>query len=178
MLFTLRGQNQMRINMKSTTTLAILLATTPLLLAAPDLTKMPPASDKKDLTYAKDIQPMFKESCMRCHGAERPKAGLRLDSVEAVLKGSKDGKVVQPGKPLDSQLLIAVSQLDPKTAMPPKRRARGPGGQPPAASTEGDRKEGEQKGGPGGGPGGHPPAPPLTAEQVGIVRAWIAQGAK
>jgi hypothetical protein len=35
-----------------------------------------------------------------------------------------------------------------------------------------------QQGGPGGGGGGGPAPKPLTPEQVGLVRAWIDQGAK
>src|SRR5260221_10871758 len=90
-----------------------------------DVSKLPPASDKQGLTYAKDIRPLFEASCFRCHGADRPKAGLRLNSLEAVLKGGEDGKVVIPQKSKESPLLVAVAQIDDETAMPPKR---GPGG--------------------------------------------------
>src|SRR5258708_39190646 len=102
-----------------------------------DLTKLPPPAKKDGLTYAKDIRPMFEGSCFRCHTGERPKAGLRLDSLEAALKGSKDEKVIIPGKSQSSPLVIAVAQIDEEKAMPPKFRPghHGPGG------------------GPGGGPG-------------------------
>jgi hypothetical protein len=93
--------------------------------AVPDLSKLPPASDKKGLTYAKDIRPILEASCFKCHGDNRPKAGLRLNSLEAVLKGGEDGKVVIPEKSQESLLVIAASQIDDETAMPPKR---GPGG--------------------------------------------------
>src|SRR5258706_11886208 len=92
---------------------------------APDLSKLPRASDKQGLTYAKDIRPLLEASCFRCHGADRPKGGLRLNSLEAVLKGGEDGKVVIPQKSKESPLLVAVAQIDDETAMPPKR---GPGG--------------------------------------------------
>jgi hypothetical protein len=98
--------------------------------AEPDLSKLPPASDKKGLTYAKDIRPLFEASCFRCHGEERHRGDLRLDSLEAVLTGGQDGKVVVPGKSKESLLVIAVAQLDDETAMPPKRGGGrgGPGG--------------------------------------------------
>ena len=70
---------------------------------------------------------MFQVSCFRCHGEKEKKGGLRVDSLEAVLKGGKEGKVVEPGNAVKSQLLISVSQLDPESAMPPKPRARKPG---------------------------------------------------
>jgi hypothetical protein len=129
---------------------------------AVDVSKLPPPSARKDVTYEKDIKPLLQASCVNCHGADRPKAGLRLDSLEAVLKGSKEGKVLEVGKSEKSSLVIAVSQLDPELVMPPKPRARG------GANAA-----------PGGAPAGGPPQPkPLTAEQVGLVRAWIDNGAK
>ena len=49
--------------------------------ATVDWSKLPPAATVTGVTFDKDIQPMFKASCVRCHGAERPKAQLRLDSL-------------------------------------------------------------------------------------------------
>jgi hypothetical protein len=155
--------------------------------ADPDLSKLPPASDKKGLTYATDIQPIFKASCFGCHGEERHKADLRLDSLEGALKGSKDGVVIVPGKSEKSDLVLAVARLDPDTAMPPTRKPgkRGPGGPGGPNGGPDKRPGGGSTNGPAGGPppggpsGGNRPMPkPLTAEQVGLVRAWIDQGAK
>lgn len=153
-----------------------------------DLSKLPAASPQKDLTYAKDIKPLFEASCFRCHGEKEKKGGLRLDSLEAVLKGGKEGKVVEAGNAVKSALLISVSQLDPENAMPPKPRARkpgqggpgGPGGPGHAGGTNAPAgAPGQKPGGPGGPGGGNfTPAKPLTPEQVGLVRAWIDQGAK
>ncbi|HEX4350914.1 MAG TPA: c-type cytochrome domain-containing protein [Verrucomicrobiae bacterium] len=175
-----------------------------------DWSKLPPASTETGVTFDKDIAPIFKASCIRCHGAERPRAGLSLDSLDGVLKGTKDGPILTAGDSANSQLVKAVSQLDPKMAMPPKPRPRrGPPGGPmgtngPAAQAPGEipgaatppppPAGGDQppagpppEGGPGGpppgGPGAGGPPPrmmpkPLTAEQVGLVRAWIDQGAK
>lgn len=152
-----------------------------------DLSKLPPASSQTGVTFEKDILPIFKESsCTRCHGAERPKAGLRLDNLESVLKGSKDGKVVTVGDSAKSELVIAVSRLDPETAMPPERKNRGnrgPGNasrQPGPGENHPDLKAGTNQPAARGqsrAPMGPPPKP-LTAEQIGLVRAWIDQGAK
>lgn len=122
-----------------------------------DVSKLPPASTRKDITYEKDIKPIFEASCIKCHGEKKPKAGLRVDNLEALLKGGEEGKVIEAGNAVKSSLLIAVSQLDPELLMPPKPKKR-PAGAPEA-------------------PGGPPPKP-LTPEQVGLVRAWIDQGAK
>ena len=171
-----------------------------------DLSKLPPAADKKGVTYAKDIRPILEESCFRCHGEERQKGDLRLDSLQAVLKGGEDGKVVVPGDSRKSLLVAAVAQINDEIAMPPKRRPGspgGPGGQggpggpggsgsrpprgpdganPPTGGPGGERGPGGagNPGRPGGFGGGGfgPPAKPLTPEQVGLIRAWIDQGAK
>src|SRR5882724_3299172 len=95
--------------------------------AAIDLSKLPPVSKQESVTFDKDIKPLFEASCTRCHGTDRPKAGLRLTSLENVLKGSKEGKVIEVGKSEKSDLVICVAQLDPETAMPPKQRAHKPG---------------------------------------------------
>ena len=108
--------------------------------AGPDLTKLPPPADKTGVTYAADIRPLLLASCFNCHGQQRQRGGLRLDSLEAVLRGGDDGKVITPGKSKDSLLVVAVAQLDEETAMPPKRgrgAAGGPGGRRPG---EGERR--------------------------------------
>ena len=114
---------------------------------AVDTSKLPPASDKKDVTYATDIKPIFEKSCVKCHGAEKPKGKLRLDSLEGVLKGGQDGKVVEPGKSAESMLVHNVAHIgDEDDFMPP--------------------------------PDNKAHIPPLTKEQIGLIRAWIDQGAK
>jgi len=96
--------------------------------AAPDVSKLPPASTQPGITFAKDIQPIFQQSCLRCHGAEKQKGGLRFDTLEAALKGGEDGPVIVPGKSADSQLVIAVARIDNDSAMPPSRDGSVPKG--------------------------------------------------
>jgi mono/diheme cytochrome c family protein len=167
-----------------------LAATSWMAVASPDLSKLPAPAKKDGVTYEKDIRPILEASCVRCHGAERPKAGLRLDSLEGVLKGSREGKVIIAGQSEKSQLVLAVARVDEETAMPPKPRQRrgqggpGPGGAPPGGVPPGgqgaDQKAPQGAPGQGGGQkGGMANAPkPLTTEQVALIRAWVDQGAK
>src|ERR1043166_2738726 len=76
-----------------------------------DVSKIPPASTAQGVTYAKDIKPIFEKSCIKCHGEEKQKGKLRLDSVAAVLKGGEDGQVIQPGKSAESLLVHNVAHV-------------------------------------------------------------------
>jgi len=116
---------------------------TALLSADLDVSKLPPASSRKGLNFAADVQPVFKASCFKCHGEMKQKGGLRVDTLEAVLKGGENGVIVVKGDSAKSSLVHSIARLNDDIAMPPDGK--------------GD---------------------PLTAEQVGLVRAWIDQGAK
>ena len=72
-------------------------------------------------SFAKDIAPIFSARCVECHGDKKAKAGLRLDSLEAALKGSVDEKVVIPGKSAKSELFELISRKPGEDdIMPPK----------------------------------------------------------
>ena len=135
-----------------------------------DTSKLPPASTQQGVTFDKDIQPLFKASCVRCHSGDKPRAAYKLDTRENVLKDGRDGAMVVTGDSKNSLLVVAASRTNPRLAMPPQPRGRPGGGPPPGAGTNG----------PAGSESHGPPAPPppLTADQVGLVRAWIDQGAK
>jgi mono/diheme cytochrome c family protein len=53
------------------------------------------AEDKVD--FAKQIQPILRQNCVKCHGPEKQKGKLRLDSKEVAMKGGKDGVVIVAG---------------------------------------------------------------------------------
>jgi Planctomycete cytochrome C len=157
-------------------------------VAAADKSKLPPAADTKDVAFEKDIRPLFESACLRCHGGERARGNLHLDTLDGVLQGGEHGKDVIAGKSGDSPLVIAISQIDADLAMPPTRGPGGPrgpgGGGGPGGPGGGPDGPGGPEGrggpnGPGGPPGGFgPQSKALTPEQVGLVRAWIDQGAK
>ena len=128
-------------------TIAALGLLTVAMAADVDVSKIPPASDRKDVTYEKDIKPIFEKSCIKCHGAEKPKGKLRLDSLEGALKGGVDGKVVVPGASTKSILIHNIAHVGNEDEWMP----------PP------DNKN---------------KIKPLTNEEIGLIRAWIDQGAK
>ena len=65
--------------------------------------------------FNKDIRPVLSDKCFTCHGpdASQRKAKLRLDTEEGL------AKVVTPGKPQQSELLLRAVHTDPDEAMPP-----------------------------------------------------------
>lgn len=86
-----------------------------------DLSKLPPAAKQSGVTYAKHIQPMLQKSCFKCHGPEKQKARLRLDTLEFLKKGSRGKPVAIKGKSAKSKMVIAVARLaeDEDERMPP-----------------------------------------------------------
>lgn len=61
------------------------------------------------IDYAKQIRPIFADTCYKCHGAKKVKGKLRLDSRAAIEKGGKDGKIITPGDPAKSDLFRRIT---------------------------------------------------------------------
>ncbi|MDG3004991.1 PSD1 and planctomycete cytochrome C domain-containing protein [Paludisphaera mucosa] len=58
--------------------------------------------------FEQEVRPLLVAKCQSCHGPDKQKGGLRLDSREALLRGGETGAVVEPGKPGESPLVQAV----------------------------------------------------------------------
>ena len=70
--------------------------------------------------FETSVRPVLVESCQKCHGPEKQKADLRVDSREALLKGGSLGPAVVPGDPGESMLVQALSHAeDADLKMPP-----------------------------------------------------------
>jgi hypothetical protein len=52
----------------------------------------PVANVQQAMVYTHMVQPLLKNRCYSCHGAEKQKGKLRLDSKEFMLKGGKRGR--------------------------------------------------------------------------------------
>ncbi len=80
--------------------------------------KLPaPASGPVD--FDAQIRPIFETSCLRCHGAERPKGRFRLDTREDALKGGDNGIAIVPGDSAKSPIVYYVARLVEDMEMPP-----------------------------------------------------------
>ncbi len=114
----------------------------------PSAPPLPPASTKTGLTYATDIKPIFDANCVKCHSGDRPKAHLSLDTLDGILKGNKWGPILKAGDGTNSVVVKAVAHQLKDTD----------GWMPPMPNKAG--------------------ANTLTPEQIGLLIAWINQGAK
>ncbi len=103
--------------------------------------------------FEKQILPILKENCFKCHEKEKedngkikkPKGGLRLDGAALIMKGGKEypNENVVAGKPDDSWLAKTMALPDSDDmAMPPEGK--------------GDR---------------------ISAENQALIKKWIASGA-
>ncbi|HEY7116932.1 MAG TPA: c-type cytochrome domain-containing protein [Tepidisphaeraceae bacterium] len=108
------------------------------------------ADDAKGVQFFEaKVRPILAEHCVRCHGEEKHKGDLRLDTRENLLKGGKDDndkpqKVVELGNPDKSLMIEAIGYKNEDIQMPPPK------------------KKVSQK---------------LTDEQISTLKEWVKMGA-
>jgi uncharacterized membrane protein len=85
----------------------------------------PIANVQEAMVYEDIIQPILANKCYSCHSSRKQKGGLRLDDIEWILKGGKNGKVVKPGDAGESEI-IHRTQLprEHEDHMPPKEKTQ------------------------------------------------------
>lgn len=118
-------------------------------VALADEAKLPPASTKTGVTFATDIKPIFDASCVKCHSGQKAKAHLHLDTLEGTLNGGKNGK---------DKVVVAGDSAKSDLVKMVAHIGDPEGWMPPTKNRAG--------------------IGPLTTEQIGLIRAWIDQGAK
>ena len=77
--------------------------------------EIPEAARKQISRFENEIQPIFDERCVACHGGDAPQSGLDLRSLAGLLKGAKHGPVISEGF---SEKSVLVRQLS-SGVMPP-----------------------------------------------------------
>jgi hypothetical protein len=96
----------------------LLLAGTLSAQDTPGTTGVDAARDRID--FVRDIQPILRDHCYGCHGAEKKRGALRLDSREWVLRGGVSGKILIPGQAKASPLYLLLVDPDADSRMPQK----------------------------------------------------------
>ncbi|MDG2123944.1 MAG: hypothetical protein P8J87_09620, partial [Verrucomicrobiales bacterium] len=71
--------------------------------------------------FEKQILPILKDNCIKCHGPEKQKSELRVDQRASLLLGGDSGiAALVPGDPQASYLIEVIDGSDPEILMPPK----------------------------------------------------------
>jgi hypothetical protein len=73
--------------------------------------------------FDKEVLPILKANCFKCHGDGKTKGGLSLASRESLLKGGDTGPAISLEKPADSLVLKAISH-SADLQMPPPPAAK------------------------------------------------------
>jgi Planctomycete cytochrome C/SLA1 homology domain 1, SHD1 len=106
----------------------------PLFLTSIALGLFLPGNKSLAVDFEKDIQPILKDHCFKCHSGPNAKAKIRYDNVRYFKEvvGDHPSAIVVPGSPDKSKLLKLASLPQTSTdAMPPPKR-----GVPPMNSAE------------------------------------------
>jgi len=78
-----------------------------------------------DVEFTKDIKPILEQSCLKCHGAEKPKGKLSLETRAKAITGGDNGTALVPGKPADSPLYSStILPAEHDNVMPPQPKEK------------------------------------------------------
>jgi len=71
-----------------------------------------------EVDFVRDVQPILRQSCWKCHGFDQQRAELRLDTRSGALAGGRNGPVIVPGHADESALVARIEAADAKERMP------------------------------------------------------------
>lgn len=72
--------------------------------------------------FESHVRPLLATHCFKCHGPDKQKAGLRLDSLEGVLTGGDSGPAIVAGDVAHSPIVMAVRYSEDFVQMPPTKK--------------------------------------------------------
>lgn len=107
-----------------------------------------PPAANRKVEFISEIYPIFHAACIPCHGPEKQKGKYRMDTREGAFKLTSDHGPAIAPKESAKSAIVLMMAGQIDEMLMPP-----PGGKP-----------GESD--------------PLTAEQIGLIRAWIDQGAE
>ncbi len=83
----------------------------------------PIANVQEAVVYSEVIKPILQTKCYSCHNANKKKGGLRMDDSLLLMKGGKDGKVIEPGNAAESEMVKRLLlPVDNDDHMPPREK--------------------------------------------------------
>jgi hypothetical protein len=90
-----------------------------LAILGPGIIPAPAEEAVDEVFFETRVRPVLAGTCVKCHGADKVSGGLRLDSLEAMLRGGDSGPAVVPGDAEGSPLIEAIRQEEAILRMPP-----------------------------------------------------------
>lgn len=71
--------------------------------------------------FTKEVKPVLEQHCVRCHGSDQKKGGLRLHTKEAAFAGGDSGAAIVSGKSAESSVYTTtILPDDDDRVMPPR----------------------------------------------------------
>jgi mono/diheme cytochrome c family protein len=68
-----------------------------------------PLPGQEVVDFTRDVYPVLRKTCFECHGPEKKRGALRLDSRAAALRGGKNGPAVVAGNVKQSELFTRIT---------------------------------------------------------------------
>ena len=81
---------------------------------------VPPCSAAVD--YTREIKPLLREHCYKCHGAQQQKSDLRLDTAAFALRGGENGPAFKPRMSAESLIIRTVRGTHDSIAQMPYKK--------------------------------------------------------
>ncbi|WP_165075264.1 PSD1 and planctomycete cytochrome C domain-containing protein [Paludisphaera rhizosphaerae] len=91
------------------------------LAAAMSVAAEDPADPSAVEFFEKSVRPILVERCIGCHGPEKTKGELRLDSRAGALAGGSSGPAIKPGD-AEASMLVEAIRYEGDVRMPPKSK--------------------------------------------------------
>src|SRR5256885_2635966 len=114
--FRLKSLNKQRglVPAGSSFALALILLVSGALFAAKPQAAQQASAGKPatPVVFATQVRPILASRCYPCHGPDVQQHGLRLDSLQAILTGATNGKVVIPGDSQNSHIIRRLRGLE------------------------------------------------------------------
>ena len=115
----------------------------------------PPVAEENQVvtaSFERNIAPLFKARCYKCHGPRKSKGDLRMDSVEAILAGGENGEIITFGAGIEhpvESVVLEETELYQRLLLPIEHDDH----MPPESKTQ------------------------LTSAEIDFLRLWLEAGA-
>lgn len=83
----------------------------------------PISNVQEAIAYNDIVKPILQTKCYSCHNSNKQKGGLRMDDSLLLMKGGKDGKIIEPGNADASEMIKRIMlPIDNDDHMPPREK--------------------------------------------------------